>query len=264
MKSYSRLIDYIYDLRKQGKYLFLKEEAARALNISENAILKSISRLLKKKKIGYLKKGLYQIIPEEYAHMGSLPPEWFMADLMAHLQVPYYIGLLTAASFHGASHQAPQVFQVICKRIIPDILTESLNIRFYYSKDLSVIPTQDLKTPAGYVKVSTPEGTALDLLRYLHQSGHLNHVTTILTELADSMDPQKLAQASERLSIRYAQRLGYILDYLGYDAVAEPLHNLVMEKMMRYIPLRPDSPAQGTEKNTKWHILINEEIEPDL
>jgi len=187
-----------------------------------------------------------------------------MADLMAHLQVPYYIGLLTAASFHGASHQAPQVFQVICKRIIPDILTESLNIRFYYSKDLSVIPTQDLKTPAGYVKVSTPEGTALDLLRYLHQSGHLNHVTTILTELADSMDPQKLAQASERLSIRYAQRLGYILDYLGYDAVAEPLHNLVMEKMMRYIPLRPDSPAQGTEKNTKWHILINEEIEPDL
>lgn len=264
MKSYPYLIDYIHDLRRQGKYLFLKEEAARVLNVSNHAILKSISRLLKKKKIAYLKRGLYQIIPEEYEHTGSLPPEWFMADLMAHLQVPYYIGLLTAASFQGAAHQAPQVFQVICQHLIPDIITGDINIRFYYSKDLSIIPTQDLKTPAGYVKISTPEGTAFDLIRYLHQSGHLNHVATVLTELADIMEPQKLAQVSERMSVRYAQRLGYILDYLGYESLTESLHNLVSGKSMRYIPLRPDSPAQDAEKNTKWHILINEAIEPDL
>ena len=264
MKSYYHLSDYIYDLRKQGKYLFLKEEAVQALTISGNAILKSISRLLKKKKIAYLKKGLYQIVPEEYAHTGSLPPEWFMADLMAHLQVPYYIGLLTAASFHGATHQAPQVFQVICQHLMPDIITGAINIKFYYSKDLSVIPVQDLKTPAGYVKISTPEGTAFDLIRYLHQSGHLNHVATVLAELVDVMEPQKLANVSENLSVRYAQRLGYILDYLGHDALTGPMHHLISQKKMRYILLRPDSPLQNAEKNTKWRILINERIESDL
>lgn len=264
MKSYHHLSDYIYDLRKRGRYLFLKDEAAQALSVSSNAILKSISRLLKKKKIAYLKKGLYQIVPEEYAHTASLPPEWFMADLMAHLQVPYYIGLLTAASFHGAAHQAPQVYQVICQHLMPNITTGAINIRFYYCKDLSVIPVQDLKTPAGYVKISTPEGTAFDLIRYLHQSGHLNHVATILTELADVMEPQKLAKVSDSLSVRYAQRLGYILDYLGHDALTDPMHRLISQKRTRYIPLRPDISLQNAEKNGKWHILINERIEPDL
>jgi len=264
MKSYSYLIDYIHDLRRQGKYLFLKEEAAKALSVSNNAILLNISRLLKKKKVAHLKKGLYQIIPEEYEHMGSLPPEWFMDDLMAHLQVPYYIGLLTAASFHGAAHQAPQVFQVVCQHVIPPISVGRIHIRFYYSKNLSPIPTQDLKTPAGYVKVSTPEGTAFDLIRYLHQSGHLNHVATVLTELAGTIAPQKLIQVAKHLPIRYAQRLGYILDYLGYESLTESLHNLVSGKSLRYIPLRPDSPAQDADKNIKWHILINETIEADL
>lgn len=264
MKSYSYLIDYIHDLRKQGKYLFLKEEAAKALNLSNNAILLTISRLLKKKKIAYLKKGLYQIIPEEYEHMGSLPPEWFMDGLMAHLQTPYYIGLLTAASFHGAAHQAPQVFQVMCQHVTPPMLIGRLHIRFYYSKSLSTIPTQDLKTPTGYVKVSTPEGTAFDLVRYLHQAGHLNHVATVLAELADTMESHKLAQVCEQLPTRYAQRLGYILDYLGHEPLTKSLHNLVSRKPLRYILLRPDSPAQGTEKDAKWHILINEAIEADL
>src|SRR3990172_4716549 len=100
MKSYSYLIDYIEGLRKHGKYLFLKKEALQTLGISENALQKSIGRLSKKGKISYLKKGLYQIIPVEYESTGSLPPEWIIHDLMAHLGVPYYIGLLSAAAFH--------------------------------------------------------------------------------------------------------------------------------------------------------------------
>ena len=264
MKRYAHLIDYTNDLRTRGKYLFLKEEAAQVLNVSENAVLNSISRLLRKKKIAHLKKGLYQIIPEEYALMGSLPPEWFLADLMVHLNIPYYIGLLTAASFHGAAHQAPQVFQVICQQRIPDMITGGLKIRFYYSKDFSVIPVQNLKTPAGYVNLSTPEGTAFDLLRYLHQSGHLNHVATVLTELAEVMDPHKISNLGQNLSVRYVQRLGYLLDCLGHESLTEPLHHIASGKSMGYIPLRPDSPTQGCQKNVKWHILVNETIEADL
>ena len=105
-------MDYIESQRKQGKYLFLKEEAAKTLGVSENAVQKSIARLSEKGKVGYLKKGLYQIIPVEYESTGSLPPEWIIHDLMARLGIPYYIGLLSAAALHGAAHQAPQIFQV--------------------------------------------------------------------------------------------------------------------------------------------------------
>ncbi|MBY0273570.1 MAG: type IV toxin-antitoxin system AbiEi family antitoxin [Alphaproteobacteria bacterium] len=264
MKNYSYLIDYIESLRKQGKYLFLKKEAAQTLGISDNALQNSIWRLSKKGKVAYLKKGLYQIIPVEYESVGSLPPEWILHDLMSHLGISYYIGLLSAAAFHGAAHQAPQIFQVICNKQIPDLNLGLLKICFYESKEFDAIPTQDLKTPAGYVKVSTPEGTAFDLMRYLHQSGHLNHVATILSELGDVIDAKKLPIVGQKLSLRYSQRLGYLLDLLGHESLTAPLHQLVSSKSLRYILLRSDSPAQNAEKNKKWHILINEKVESDI
>lgn len=257
-------MNYIESLRKQGKYLFLKQEAIQTLGISESALQNSIWRLSKKKKISYLKKGLYQIIPVEYESTGSLPPEWIIHDLMTHLGIPYYIGLLSASAFHGAAHQAPQIFQVICQKKIPDLTLGRIKICFYASKDFNVIPTQELKTPAGYVKVSTPEGTAFDLMRYLHQSGHLNHVATILSELGDVIDAEKLTVVAQKLSIRYSQRLGYLLDLLGYESLTNPLHQLVSNKSIIYIPLRSDSPVQNAEKNTKWHILVNEKVESDI
>lgn len=264
MKSYSYLIKYVEDLRKQGKYLFLKNDAVQALSVTDNALQKSISRLIKKRKIAYLKKGLYQIIPVEYESSGSLPVEWIINNLMSHLGIPYYVGLLSAAAFHGASHQATQVFQIICPKQIPDLNLGVFKICFYRSKELATIPTQELKTPAGYIKVSTPEGSAFDLIRYFHQAGHLNHVATALSELAETINANKLPPIAANLSLRYAQRLGYLLDLLGYESLTKPLYHFIEHKHPRYIPLRPDSPIQNAEKNKKWHIIINEKIEADI
>lgn len=264
MKKKSRLIDYVQELRKKGRYLFLKEEAAQALGLTNTATLNSIHRLAKKGKIAHLKKGLYQIITEEYANDGSLPPEWFIDDLMAHLQVPYYVSLLTAASLHGSSHQAPQIFQVICGKVIPPLTVGFLKIVFYYSKDMTNIPTQKIKVPSGYMNVSTPEGTAFDLMRYLHQSGHLNHVATVLSELTEVMNGDKLALVGNQLSVRYGQRLGYILDALGFEKLTRPLYEVISKKPQIYIPLRSDTDNEITDKNQKWRINVNEALETDI
>lgn len=264
MKRYAHLIEYLENVQKHGRLLFLKKDALQALNISENALQLQITRLAKKRKVAYLKKGMYQIIPVEYERAGSLPPEWIIDDLMTYLQIPYYVGLLSAASFHGAAHQAPQIFQVICQRKVPDLRIEGNKICFYASKDFSLIPTQDMKTPAGYVKVSTPEGTAFDLLRYLHQAGHLNHVTTLLAELAEVIDAQKLAHVAQDISVRFCQRLGYLLDMLGHESLTQPLHQFLSKKKLDYVLLRADQAKQNAQKNIKWHIIINEHIEPDI
>lgn len=264
MKDQIRLIDYIQNLRKKGQYLFLKEEAGQALGLTNTAILNSIHRLSKKNKVAHLKKGLYQIITEEYANDGSLPPEWFINDLMTHLQTPYYVGLLTAASLHGSSHHAPQIFQVVCGKVIPSLTVGSIKIVFYYSTDMATIPTQKIKVPSGYMIVSTPEGTAFDLMRYLHQSGHLNHVSTVLSELSAVIDAHRIAQVGNQLSVRYGQRLGYILDTLGFETLTRPLHKIVSKKSPPYIPLRSDVDNEIIEKNQKWHIRVNETLETDV
>ena len=101
-------------------------------------------------------------------------------------------------------------------------------------------------------------------MRYLHQSGHLNHVATILSELGDRIDEEKLLIVGQKLSLRYSQRLGYLLDLLGHKSLTKSLHQLVSDKNLIYIPLRADSGAQDAEKNTKWHILVNEKVESDI
>lgn len=264
MKKYSYFSSYLESLQKQGKYLFSKTEVARILGVSNNALRNSVARLSYKGKIAHLKKGLYQIIPIEYESAGSLPPEWIIDELMKYLGIPYYIGLLSAASLHGAAHQAPQIFQVIAQKKIPDLKLGGIKICFYESKDFSVIPIQTIKTPAGYVNVSTPEGTSFDLIRYLHQSGHLNHVATILSELAEEIDGEKLVLIAQNLSFRYTQRLGYLLDILGFESLTQPLAQFIEKRRLPYISLRPDKPKDKAQRNTKWRLFINEQIDPDI
>ena len=38
---------------------------------------------------------------------------------MEYWQSKYYVGLLTAAMYHGASHQQPQIFQVVIEKNRP-------------------------------------------------------------------------------------------------------------------------------------------------
>lgn len=47
----------------------------------------------------------------------------------------------------------------------------------------------------------------------------------------------------------------------GLHILSKPLHQLVSEKNLIYIPLRSDSQTQNAEKNIRWHIFVNEKVE---
>lgn len=263
MKKYSRLIDYLEDLRKEGKYLFLKKEACKMLGSSEVACANSLMRLAKKNKVSHLKKGLYQIIPEEYSNDGSLPPDWFIDDLMRYLGSSYYVGLLTAASFYGSSHHAPQIFQVVCNKIMPPLKIGKIKIVFYYNKYLMDTKIQKFKVSSGYIKVSSRESTAFDLIRYVHQSGNLNHIATVLSELAETMSSEEIGHVAHQLSLRYVQRLGYIFDTLGFTSLSEALYKKVLAISPPFVALRSDADYNLMDKNEKWRLYVNEELEID-
>ena len=97
----------------QGRYAFTLAEAASELGTTRASMRQALARLQKRKEIFSPTKGLYVAIPSEYRTWGVLPGEWFIDAMMHHLGRPYYIALLSAARIHGASHQAPQVFQVM-------------------------------------------------------------------------------------------------------------------------------------------------------
>ena len=77
------------------------------------------------------------------------------------------------------------------------------------------------KTVTGSLRVSTPEATALDLLRDVAAAGSLSTVATGLHDLAEPCDAGRLVEAAQTGDLPHAQRLGYLLD-LGRPEPARP------------------------------------------
>src|SRR6516164_8998645 len=98
--------DYINDLLRYGKCSFSIPEARRTTGKSAKSIYSSIDHLVAKNEIVSPAKGFYVILPPEYQVLGCLPAEYFIPYLMEYWKCKYYACLLTAAKYHGASHQA--------------------------------------------------------------------------------------------------------------------------------------------------------------
>ncbi len=263
-----RLLNYIEDLESKGKCYFLKSEALIALNCTKKALDEAIKKLSIKQRIVTIKNGFIIIVPINYRSLGVLPADWFIKPLMEYLNLSYYIGLLTAASFYGAAHQKPQIFQVMLGTALRPITKGKLKICFYENKNINIIPTRDLQVSTGYAKVATPEVVAIDLVTYPRVCGYLSNVATVLSELHEVIDPDQLLQLalSNRYELSNFQRLGYLLslsDVEGADKV-DKLKELIKERSPRFVPLQPGQAITKTMKDHTWRIFINEEIEVDL
>ncbi len=116
-------------------------------------------------------RGFYVIVPPEYRRLGCLPAEQFIPQLMTHLEIPCYVGLLSAARYHGAAHQQPQIFQVMVPKNRPPISCEKVQVQFIARRNTEVIPAMEFNTPRGHVAVSSPEATAFDLVGYSEHAG---------------------------------------------------------------------------------------------
>ena len=111
---------------------------------------------------------------------------------MEQLGSPTTLGLLSAAQYHGAAHHRPQEFQVMLAKSRRPIPCGAVRVAFIVRKDIERVPVQSFNTPRGTVLVSTPEATAVDLVGYAAHVGGLDQVATVLAELAEKIDPDKL------------------------------------------------------------------------
>ncbi len=130
-----------------------------------------------------MRKGFYTIVPLEHADAGNIPTDWFIADFMRFLNAPYYVGALTAAAYHGAAHQQPQEFQVVIAQSKPVIRSGKLRIRFLRHEGMPSVKTEPMKSFTGVFPVSTPEHTALDLVRFQKYIGGLDAVMMMISGL---------------------------------------------------------------------------------
>ena len=183
---------------------------------------------------------------------------------MKRLERPYYVGLLSAAEYHGAAHQRPQALQVFLETVRRPIVCGRVRVMFLARKRLQAVPVQTVNTPRGGLLISSPELTAVDLVGYEQQAGGLNLVATVLTELSEKIDPAKLVAAADAAPIAWAQRLGYLLEHVGSAAKTGPLQEHVRAQVRNTTPLAPGRAFKNSQRDPRWKVYVNAAVETDL
>jgi predicted transcriptional regulator of viral defense system len=186
---------------------------------------------------------------------------------MKYLGQPYYTSLLSAASYYGASHQQPQRFQVITNKQTRSISIGNVSIEFIVKKTMPDVGINKINSYTSAINISSPELTMMDVCDYPKHAGYIHNMAQVITDLAESVDKSKFKELLEKLPVKTTmlQRLGFLLDITEHEELSEVVYAvLLLRKPVNYIWLNPGEDLNIIEKNERWNINVNEEVELDI
>jgi len=263
-----RLEKWLNELLLAGRLSFLKREALERTGMTSASFNAAAGRLLAKGRIAKPRTGFFVIVRPEDRVAGPDPVLWIDA-LMAFLNLDYRVSLLSAAAFHGSSHQAGMVFQVVVPRQLPRVVMGRRRVEFVYQEGGAFEWVnrpewlERMKGDAGYMKVAGVELTLLDCVRYVNRAGGLNNVAQIVRDLGGQVSCKKLRVAARGYGASVSCRLGYLLEWSGHGRQAGALGDAV--RGVKSYKRLSTGVMDGGEifsgvlaRDERWRLLINE------
>lgn len=263
------------DRLAQGRAYFVREEVLAALGSSPESLNMALLRQARKHHLASPHRGFYLILRPEDRTIGVPDPVRWIDPLMKYLQVDYRVALLRAAAFHGASHQASMVFQVIVPKQMRGFEIGRHRLEFFYQSPATFAEVNrddwldSLKSDAGFAKVAGVEVTLLDCVRYSHKAGGINGVAQIVKDLGGRALPRRLARVAAYYESSFVRRLGYLLERMRHMRQAEALLPFARKAKTAVLlgpsvkPLIEELP-QLHEKEPRWRLILNESVEVDF
>ncbi|MBQ9021812.1 MAG: hypothetical protein IJ113_07350 [Eggerthellaceae bacterium] len=240
------------------------EECAHLLGVAMGELSQRLTGSRAKTKIVSVARGLWAAVPAEYREAGAPEPVRYVDGLMDFYGCSYCVGWLSAAALYGASHQAPQVFQVATERQIRDRQVGRSRLEFHARSYVRDLPKRRVSLSAGSVFAATPEATMLMVSADLLYSGGIDNAATVVAELADEADPdvEAILVCAPMFPDSAVCRLGWLLDHVA------GMRGL--EQMSSYCRATGDpamlSPYAGRSGpiDKEWNVIVNREVEADV
>jgi predicted transcriptional regulator of viral defense system len=258
--------DYISHLLSIEEYSFSWSELISKSSKSEAALKSELKRLVTKKEIINLRKGFYLIIPPRYKSFGRLPIELFINKLFQHLKKPYYVACLSAAKFHGASHQQIQKEYITTQYPMVRNIVNPVNMTFFTASQWPQKNIVKRKSDAGYFNLSSPVLTAVDLIHYQAKLGGLIKQFTVLEELAEEITKADLEDLIKWYPYKSTlQRLGFLLDdiQIGYESTSI-IYEALNSRNFYSILLSPKPGLKAGTTGNRWKVDVNIQLESEL
>ena len=258
--------EWIHSREIRGKSTFSVADVkdAFAERPSKN-INTELSRQVSRGRVQSVYRGFYVIVPVQYQLKGVIPPAYYVDGLMEYVGKPYYLGLLSAASMHGATHQRAMKTQVMT--VVPRIKESGKNslLDWNYRQEIPEAFVMKKNAEIGTLRYSGPELTAVDLGQFASHVGGYQRVATVLAELMDSVDMEKMGELLRFTTVATIQRFGYLLEYvLSRQDQADALFQVLKTQgSWNSILLCNDHDRRAGAPANRWHVNGNIDIEVD-
>jgi predicted transcriptional regulator of viral defense system len=253
--TFSRLWDR---LLSEGVVSITASELANRAGTSRGATFRAVHDAKKSGVVFSPAHGLYVLIPPEYRSWGTVPPDWYLEDMMRHMGRDYYVSFLTAAARHGASHHATQLFQVVVNRTVRDRDISGVRLRFYQASGIGSRAIEVRTSPTGIVTLATPETCLLDLAERPDAGGGINVILDILPELG--IDREKLVEGARARPRAVTRRCGWLLSRTQPDLELGNLRELAVPRARNPTPLLPSGSSAGPV-DPNWGVVVNTLVE---
>lgn len=266
------LDDYLDRLVSRGRSHFSRDEAAASAGLKPAGLSTALARATKRRRVVSPRQGFYIILRPEDWIAGAPDPVRWIDPLMRHQRIAYRVSLLRAAAFHGASHQASMVFQVVVPRQLRPIAIGRHRLQFVFQSPDAFAETNRpewlgrIKSDAGFATVAGVELTLLDSARYFRKASGIGGVAQIAYDIGGKAKPRILKALAAHYESATVRRLGYLLDQLGHARQARALEGFAREQK-NLVPLNPGPAASGRRRapaakiDARWKVLVNDAVE---
>jgi len=245
----------------EGRFWVTTREAAELLGREPRTAYPRLAELEHSGKLFSPAKGLYVVVPPEYRSWRVVPADWFIDPMMNHLSRSYYVGFLSAAARHGAAHQAPQVFQVVVDRSLPDRQLGRVRLHFVKGAHVDDADCEFVNSHTSRYRISTREATAVDLAWRPREAGGTSNVATVLLEIGD-LDGERMARLASTRGRGTGRRLGWLLERFRPDVDTFWLEQVARPGEGSAALLVPGNQVRGPLDST-WGLRLNGSVEPD-
>ena len=148
-----------------------------------------------------------------------------------------------------------------------NVSTRNITINWFYRDSLPEDALIIKNTETGTIRISNPLLTAADLVQNQQHVGGLSRVATILEELTEQIDINRQFQPLVPFIKTVTwQRLGYLLENILEDnTTADLLYEQLrsVSSRMIYKPLSTSADDNPSQRDSRWKINVNVQIETD-
>jgi predicted transcriptional regulator of viral defense system len=252
-------------LLSHGISAITTDDIATLLRIPKNQVRQRLAAPRKRGEFVSPARGLWVPVSYEFRTWGAPEALSYIDFMMNHLDADYYVGWMSAAAILGASHHAPQVFQVAVSKYVESRTVGRSNLNFYQRENVGTLPTFRSVTKTGTARVSTRAATMLSIAHDMNLAAGTDNAANIIIELSETEDDyvSALAECAGQFPISALRRVGWILENFAETEDLSSLKKISSQSVTQVSKLSMYN-SYTNRIDQDWSLDINTRIEPDV